>query len=102
MHGHSLGRSFADRAAADVLRDLLAVHRHHGDGRSGGEPVGFVVSAGVVAHFIDVAVNERHGAEARQTRASKTWKKNQRSGSVKYVPKAPAHTQHASGGGQDK
>lgn len=51
----------------DVLWDLDAVHGHHGDGSSGGQPVGLVVSAGVVAHFIDVAVNKGHGAEARQT-----------------------------------
>lgn len=29
---------------------------------------------GVVTHFIDVAVDEGHGAEVGQTRASKPWK----------------------------
>lgn len=67
VHSHSLGRCFTHRAPADVLWDLDAVHGHHGDGSSGGQPVGLVVSAGVVAHFIDVAVNKGHGAEARQT-----------------------------------
>lgn len=67
MHSHSLGRGFTHRAPADVLWDLDTVHGHHGDGSSGGQPVGLVVSAGVVAHFIDVAVNKGHGAEARQT-----------------------------------
>lgn len=57
----------------DVLWDLQAAHWHHGDGSSGGEPVGFVISAGIVAHLIDVAVNKWHGAEARQAGASKTW-----------------------------
>lgn len=66
MHSHGLGRCLTHRAAADVLRDLATVHRHHGDGSSGGEPVGLVIAAGVVAHFVDVAVNKRHGAEARQ------------------------------------
>lgn len=64
----------AHRAAADVLRDLVARHRHHGDGRAGGEPVGLVIAAGVVADLIDVAVDERHGAEARQAGAGKTWR----------------------------
>lgn len=57
----------------DVLWDLQTAHWHHGDGSSGGEPVGFVISAGIVAHLIDVAVNKWHGAEARQAGASKTW-----------------------------
>lgn len=66
MHSHSLGRCFTHGTATDVLWDLNTVYWHHGDRRSGGEPVRLVVSAGVVAHLIDVAVNERHGAEARQ------------------------------------
>lgn len=67
MHSHSLGRCLTHRAAADVLWDLDTVHGHHGDGSSSGQPVGLVISAGIVAHLIDVAVNKRHGAEARQT-----------------------------------
>lgn len=91
MHSHSLGRCFAHGATTDVLWDLIAVHWHHGDGSGGGQPVGLVVSAGIVAHFIDVAVNKRHSAEAGQTRASKTWKK-WGSSHTKHLPNVPAHT----------
>lgn len=85
VHSHSLGRGFTHRAPADVLWDLETVHGHHGDGGSGGQPVGLVIPAGIVAHLVDVAVNERHGAEARQTGASKTWK-NHRRGHTKHLP----------------
>lgn len=108
VHSHSLGRGFTHRAPADVLGDLEAVHGHHGDGGSGGQPVGLVIPAGIVAHLVDVAVNKRHGAEAGQTGASKTWE-NHRSGHSKRLQTLPVthtniswwgwHEWHSSQGG---
>lgn len=45
-----------------------------GMGGSGGEPVGLIIVPGIVAHLIDVAVDEGHGAEVEQAGASKPWK----------------------------
>lgn len=71
VHSNGLRGRLTHRAAADVLRDLGLADRHHGDGGGGGEPVGFIIAPGVVAHFVDVAVDEGHGAEAGQAGASK-------------------------------
>lgn len=59
-------------AAANVLRYLLICHRHHGNGRRGGQPIGFVIPASVVADFIDCAVQEGDGAEMWQTWAGQS------------------------------
>lgn len=74
MHGNSLGGCLTHRAAADILGNLRLADGHHGDGGGSGEPVGFIVAPGIVAHFVDVAVDEGHGAEAGQAGASKPWK----------------------------
>ena len=47
----------------DVLPDGVVRHGHHGDGGVGGEPVGLVVPAGVVADVVEVAEEEGHRAE---------------------------------------
>lgn len=65
-------RSFAHRAAADVRFDVILFHGHHGKRSRSGQPVGFVVSAGVVAKVARVAVQEGHGTEPRETGASQT------------------------------
>lgn len=49
--------------------DLLAEDWHHGYWRSGGEPVGFVITTGVMAGGF-VAVGERHRGENREAGAS--------------------------------
>ena len=74
MHSNGLRGRLTHRAAADVLGDLCLADRHHRDGGSGGEPVGLIIPSGIVAHFIDVAIDEWHGAEAGQAGASKPWK----------------------------
>lgn len=48
---------------ADVRLYLPLSHRHHGYGCGCGQPVGFVVAAGVVADLIGGAVEEGDGAE---------------------------------------
>lgn len=73
VHSNGLRGCLTHRAAADVLGNLGLPHRHHGNGGSRGEPVGFIIASGVVAHFIDVAVDEWHGAESGQAGASKPW-----------------------------
>lgn len=74
VHSNSLRGCLTHRAAADVLWNLGLADGHHRNGSSGGEPVGFIIAPGIVAHFVDVAVDEWHGAEAGQAGASKPWK----------------------------
>lgn len=66
-YGDSWG--LAHRAAADVGLDFVLSHRHHGQWGGGGEPVGLVIPAGVVADVTRVAVQEGHGAEPSQAGA---------------------------------
>ena len=47
----------------DVLSDGRVCDGHHRYGRVGGEPVGLVVAAGVVADAVQVTEHERHRAE---------------------------------------
>lgn len=63
---HSRGGGLTHYAAADVLLDVLAHHRHHGHCRCGGQPVGLVIAADVVTHA-HFTVGERHGAEETHT-----------------------------------
>lgn len=62
---------------ADVWLDLPLGHRHHGYGRGRGEPVGFVVAAGVVADLVGGAVEEGDGAEAGEARPGLTWRRRE-------------------------
>ena len=48
-------------------------NRHHRNWFIGGQPVGLVVSARVVAHIVEVAEKERHRVELCHTRASTSW-----------------------------
>lgn len=59
---------FERTAPADVRWYLLLGHGHHGYGCSRGEPVGFVVAAGVVADLVGGAVEEGDGAEPGEAR----------------------------------
>ena len=51
-------------APGDELWDGVLGHGHHGDGLVGGEPVGPVVPARVVADVIKVAEQEWHCVES--------------------------------------
>lgn len=73
-NGH--GRSLTHRTAADVGFDFLLSYGHHGQWGRGGEPVGLVVAAGVVADVTRIAVQEGHGAEACQAGARQPCVKN--------------------------
>lgn len=44
----------------------------HGHGLRGGEPVGVVITRCKIAHIVDVAEQEGHGAELPETAASRT------------------------------
>ena len=59
--------SVTDHTSGDVLCDLRLCDWHHRDGRRCGQPVRFVIAAGIVAHVIEVAEDERHSAEPLQT-----------------------------------
>lgn len=70
IHGESsiVTDSSTDRNAdipADERFDAFAGDgcHAHGHGLRGGEPVGVVITGGEVAHIVDVAEQEGHGAE---------------------------------------
>lgn len=63
VHGYNVGRRFADDAPGDVLLDRVLFYRHHRYGGVGGQPVRFVVPAGIVADVIHVAEDKRHCRE---------------------------------------
>lgn len=65
VDSHSLRWGFTHWTTADVFSDLLIGHRHHGNGCCCGQPVGLVITAGVVAEFSGCAVKEGNGAETR-------------------------------------
>lgn len=67
-----VGRYVADDAAANVLRDLLTGYRHHGNGGRRRQPIGLIVSAGVVAYFVEITEHERHRIETLKTRTGPT------------------------------
>ena len=69
VDGDRRGVGLAHHTAADQRADLHALHGHRGHGRVGGEPVGLVVAAGVIAGG-HVAVGEGHGAEDTHAGAS--------------------------------
>lgn len=72
VHGDGHRGCLAHRAAADVLLDLLALHRHHGNGCRGGQPIGLVIAVGVATQVVGVAVEEGHGVETRDAGARQT------------------------------
>lgn len=53
-------------------------HGHHGYGRGCGEPVGFVVAAGVVADLVGGAVDEGDGAEPGEAGSRLTCRERER------------------------
>ena len=62
----------------DVRPDGSLRDGHHRDGSVGGQPIRFVVAAGVVADIVDVTEQEGHGTETLHARAGETW--NERDG----------------------
>ena len=69
-----LSGSLTHSATTDIWVNLLVHQGHHGKGLVGGQPVGAVIAAGVVADVVEVAEEEGHGAETLQARASVTCK----------------------------
>lgn len=63
VYGDDVSRDVAHYAATDVRANSTLFYGHHGYGGSGGQPVGLIVSAGVVTHVVEVTENEWHGAE---------------------------------------
>lgn len=68
VHRHHHGWGLTHGAPADEGPDVVPDDgRHgHGHGLGGGQPVGVVVAGGEVAHVVDVAEQEGHGAELAQ------------------------------------
>ena len=64
MDGNHVSWDVTHHTARDVRPDVALDHRHHGHGRGSGQPVGLVVAARIVADVVEVAEDERHGAEA--------------------------------------
>ena len=63
----------ADGAARDEPEHGVAARWHHRHGLRGGQPVGGERAAGVVAHVVDGAEQQRHGVELLQARPGQTW-----------------------------
>ena len=66
MKGDHVGRGITDHASTDVVWDFTLPDGHHRDRSAGGQPVRFVVTAGVVADVVEITEDEWHGAEALQ------------------------------------
>ena len=64
MNGDDIRGCVADNASTDVRLDIAITDRHHRDRCRRGQPIGFVVSAGVVTDIVEVAEYERHCAES--------------------------------------
>ena len=73
MDSYDVSRDVTDHTATDVGNDLTVPYGHHGDRGCGGQPVGLVIAAGIVAHVVKVAEDKRHGAEALQAGARPAW-----------------------------
>lgn len=80
-----MGIHWAKTIPADVRLYLLLGHRHHGNGSGCGEPIGFVVAAGVVADLVGGAVEEGDGAESGEARPGLTWRDRDRGREIKHL-----------------
>lgn len=74
VDGNGHWRSLAHRAAADVRFDVSLLYGHHGQRSCRWQPIGLVISAGIVTEVSRIAVQEGHGAEPAETGAGQTWK----------------------------
>lgn len=71
VHSHHVAWSFAHSASRDVRQDLVTHQGHGGDWHVGGEPVGFTVSVGILAHSRVLAESVWHRAEPSDTRTGR-------------------------------
>lgn len=67
VEGDDVRWRIAHRTAANVGLDAALHHGHHRDQLVRRQPIGAVVSAGKVAHIVDVAEEEGHCAEPTHT-----------------------------------
>lgn len=81
---HCRWGSLTHHTAANVGYDFLAKDRHHGYWCSGGEPVGFVITTGVIASGF-VAIGERHSGENWEARTSLTYSERERRHTRTYL-----------------
>lgn len=72
MDCYDVGRGFTDHASTDVLSDGVFSNGHHWYRCVRRKPVGLVVAAGVIAHAVEVAKQERHGAKSPEAGAGIT------------------------------
>lgn len=68
VDGHCLGWGLTHSAAADVRADLFLQEWHHRKRSCTGQPVGPVISLGIVAHLVNVAVGKGQCAKHGKTR----------------------------------
>ena len=57
---------------ADIFADFAVLYRHHWESLAGRQPIGLVVTTGVVTDVVEITKHEGHGAEALQARAGPT------------------------------
>lgn len=69
---YDVGRGFTHHASTDVLPNGVFSDGHHWYRGVRRKPVGLVVTAGIIAHAVEVAKQERHGAKSPQAGAGVT------------------------------
>ena len=67
MDGQYVRWGVTHNAATDVLYNICLTNWHHGHWSIGGEPVRFVVSAGIVADVVGTTEQEWHSVESSDT-----------------------------------
>jgi len=73
VDSHRLGWGLTHCTAADIRADLFLREWHHRKRSCTGQPVGPVISLGIVAHLVDVAVSKGQSAKHRKTRSCLPW-----------------------------
>ena len=93
VYGDNVGWHVTHDAPRDKRHNVPLSHRHHRYWRVGGQPIGSVVAAGVVADVVEVAEEERHRAEPRQARPRPACRRNMVKG-WGYISQAQRSAKH--------
>ena len=87
MYSNGIGWNVTDNTSADVRSYFVPCDRHHGYRGGGRQPIGFVVSAGVIADVVEITEDERHRVETLEARTRPSLKEYHL-GLVSYASKS--------------
>ena len=73
MNCDHISRCITHYTSTDEGRDFTSSNWHHGKVGIGGQPIGFVVSTGIVADVKGVTEEEWHGTKSLHTGTGPTW-----------------------------